>query len=346
MIPGGPPGDPRDRPRRPLLLSALLALVPVLAMGIVPTPAPPAGAQAGAAGATVSNPAHGSGTSPASNAAGDAVDEAAGSRDLDGDGVVRVVAVGDSILQGAAPQIREAFASLGIEAVVDTEVSRSTLAGEDLVRMYSTFGADALVVLLGANDSADAATFGDRVSRVVAAAGDTPLLFWLSIPEVRDYYPSANAVLRESLGSRPGGTVLDWAGVAAGPGVTAGDGLHLTPAGVPAMTGFVVSSVVAGLDSAAEQRSVGTGSTPASGAATTAAPTTVAPGTSAPAADGDVQDVTRGVRASATDSVDSVVGGVGWAVALVVAGLVAAGLGLALWSLWVSRPLHKAQSGA
>lgn len=172
------------------------------------------------------------------------------SGDLNGDGAARVVAVGDSIMEGAAPRIDEAFRGLGYEVAVDTAVSRSTLAGADLVRFYTAMGADAVVVMLGANDAGDPEALRSRVRAVIDAAQGAPLLFWMTIPEVRDYYPAANEVLRQEMSTRPGGSVLEWSPLAAAPGVTAGDGLHLKPAGVETMTGFVVASVVGAIQEA------------------------------------------------------------------------------------------------
>lgn len=170
--------------------------------------------------------------------------------DLNGDGAARVVAIGDSIMEGAAPQIGEAFRAAGYEVAVDTAVSRSTLAGVDLVRFYTAMGADAVVVMLGANDAGNPESFRTRVRSVVDAAQGAPLLMWMTIPEVRDYYPAANEVLRQEMSARVGGSVLDWSPVAASEGVTAGDGLHLTPTGIGTMTGFLVPSVVASINTA------------------------------------------------------------------------------------------------
>lgn len=276
--------------------------------------------------------------------------------DLNGDGVVRVALVGDSILEGAARRIEDAFRVAGIEAVTDTAVSRSTLAGVELVRFYAAMGADAVVVMLGANDAGNPETFRTRVTDVVAAAEDVPQLYWITIPEVRDYYPAANEVLREVLGARPGGEVLDWSPVATSNGVTAGDGLHLSPGGVEVMTGFVVSSVVAGMIPTAGDDTAGE---PGSEAATSPSVTPQRPGgpdsgppdrgaVSSTEAAGSSGEPSGGTDRTAgpADSIDAVLGGevlgrtgVRLAVALIVLALAGSGLGVALWSLWSTRPL-------
>lgn len=246
--------------------------------------------------------------------------------DLNGDGAARVVAVGDSIMEGAAPQIEEVFRSAGYEVAVDTAVSRSTLAGVDLVRFYTAMGADAVVVMLGANDAGNAETFRIRVRSVVDAAQGAPLLMWMTIPEVRDYYPAANEVIRQEMSVRVGGSVLDWSPVAASVGVTAGDGLHLTPTGIETMTGFLVPSVVGSIESAqAEASGSGDGGTPDDG--------TPDGGEPSHGEQNNIRD--RRTVARAVDSIDPLLGPDRLVIAgVLVAGvLVCGGLGVALWSL-------------
>ncbi len=261
--------------------------------------------------------------------------------DLNSDGTARVVFVGDSIMEGAAAEITEAIRSAGYEVVVDTAVSRSTLAGENIVRLYAATEPDAMVVMLGANDAGNPDSFRKRVRAVVAAAQGVPLLMWMTIPEVRDYYPGANDIIREELAARRGGAALEWADVAAAQGVTSGDGLHLTPSGKETMTRFVVPTVVAAARSAQkasipadrttsppsgganEERSAIDSTNPASGDDTRS----------------DLPDQTVGVA----DSANTLLGRNGvFTVVLLVAGVLAcAGIGIALWSLWNTRALNE-----
>lgn len=275
--------------------------------------------------------------------------------------------VGDSIMEGAAQRLRGAFSAAGYEVVVDTAVSRSTLAGADMVRFYTAAGADAVVVMLGANDSGDAEVFRSRVRAVVQAARGVPLLVWMTIPEVRAYYPAANAVLREELSARPGGSLLQWHRVAAVDGVTAGDGLHLTPAGVETMTGFVVPMVVAAIRSAQDPRgapdalgdSGGGGSSggDGSGGANPGGGDGDGSGGSRPGGSGsdgsgsgtgesEVDGPSGGGAGDDTrnavwvvDPIDSLVGpgGLFTAATLVAGAMICGGVGLALWSLWRTR---------
>lgn len=288
--------------------------------------------------------------------------------DLNSDGAARVVVVGDSIMQGAAPQIDEAFRAAGYEVAVDTAVSRSTLTGVDLVRFYTAMGADAVVVMLGANDAGNPETFRARVRSVVDAAQGAPLLMWMTIPEVREYYPAANEILRQEMSARVGGSVLEWSPVAAAEGVTAGDGLHLTPTGIGTMTGFLVLSVVSSISTAqvgadgsaitsgtpggatspgsVEQGGAGDGDGSGAGPTGGNDRTGGEPSGGGESSDGEQdRDRDQPMVPRAADSIDSLIGPgrLVTAVVLMAAALACCGLGVALWSL--SRTgRHRTQS--
>lgn len=244
----------------------------------------------------------------------------------------RIVLVGDSIMLGAAPQIDGSLRSRGFDVVVDAAENRSTRLGADVLAGLLVAPADAAVVMLGANDAGDPAAYRGRVESVVAAAGAVPHLYWMTIPEVRDYYPAANQVVRDVAATRPGMQVLPWAGVtAADPSLTARDGLHLTPSGSVAMAFFVTANVEAGL-----------------------APPTTAPPAPTPSAPSPTEPAPAGEGAAAGGSADPVDdlaarsaegddGGtspwlvVGGSFGLVLAVLAGVGLALAAWALWRTR---------
>jgi len=102
----------------------------------------------------------------------------------------------------------------------------------------------------------------------------------LTIHEVRSYYPVVNAFLRSEATARANVEVLDWnALVSANPGATAGDGLHLSPAGADLMAGAIARSVT---QVEAEQAAATTSTaapTTTTAPTTTAAPTTTVPPT-------------------------------------------------------------------
>ncbi len=170
--------------------------------------------------------------------------------DLSGFPAPRVVVVGDSILLGAADSVDAWFRLSGFNPSVDAAQSRSTNAGAELISEQLRSRTDALVVFLGANDSADTARFEGLVNQVLDSAAGVKRVYWVTTPVVRDYYAAANEALARAASRNRGGdlpdmAVLDWAAIAAAdPGLTAGDGLHLKPAGTDALTSLIVQRVV------------------------------------------------------------------------------------------------------
>ena len=159
----------------------------------------------------------------------------------------RVVVIGDSIILGAESALVGAFQGAGWQIAFDAQVSRSTVAALDAIEARRGELTDSLVLSFGANDAGNPATFRSRVERVLAATASVPHVYWLTIREVRDYYPAANQVLREVAAAHPNVTVVDWHGATAGTsGLTAGDGLHLTGAGAARMADVLVGAVVNG----------------------------------------------------------------------------------------------------
>ena len=281
-----------------------------------------------------------------------------------GDDPVRVGLVGDSIMLGAGPQLIEALTAAGFTPVVDAQESRSTSQGADHVRFLAASGMDAIVVMLGANDAGDPQTYRNRVKEVVAAADGVPRLYWMTIPETRDYYPAANQIVAEELAARPGGEVLDWNSVLAD-GLTSGDGMHLKPQGATAMAGFVALNLAEDLLGAGgpdASTTTGTQGELSAGSDPGAATDPDDP-TSSEAPDPDPADAIQddagpddagrddAVRDDAgqddadtdPDLVETIAGpgGVLFAVVLVATVLGSVGVGIALWALWNSRRIHQ-----
>jgi len=179
-------------------------------------------------------------------------------------------------------------------------------------------------------------------------------------------------VLRDATTRFPNLRLVDWNGAAAGaPGLTAGDGLHLTPAGANAMAGLVTTSVQAGaqpqpppgppstatpdpaVPATPPTAAVPTTATPVPSTAVPATvastvPTTVAPTTAAPAT--TVPEPRTGARAAADAADGSALGALGWTLGLglvaVVVLLGVSGAWIALWSLWRTRGRAAAPTGS
>jgi lysophospholipase L1-like esterase len=186
----------------------------------------------------------------------------------------KVLVVGDSVILGAQNQMTQGFAGKGWSVVFDASVSRSTSAGAQAVAARKADATDALVVNLGANDAGNANLYAQRVEQVLAAAAGVPRVYWLTIREVRPYYPAANNVLREAAKRHPNLTVVDWNAASTAPGLTSSDGLHLKPQGAVAMTDAVLAAVQ-------QNESTTTTTTTTTSTTTTVPPTTAAPTTTA-----------------------------------------------------------------
>lgn len=155
-----------------------------------------------------------------------------------------VVVVSDSILLGAQAPVSAQLSGSGWTVSFDGAVSRSTLAGAEVVRSHAAELTDTLLVGLGANDAGNPATFRQRVEAVLAAASTVPNVYWLTIREVRPYYGPANQVLRDAAARHPNLHLIDWNAASWGRSdLTAGDGLHLNGAGSALIAGLVAGTL-------------------------------------------------------------------------------------------------------
>lgn len=209
-----------------------------------------------------------------------------------GDRSTRVLVVGDSVLEGAATTIPGALPWR--EVVVDTEVSRSTSRSVDAALAHGTDW-DVVVVLLGHNDGASPSAYQPAFRRLFDAFAGSPRIVALTIHEVRPYYPTVNAFLRDEAALRPNLRILDWNAVAtAHPDATAGDGLHLSPSGSTLVANEIAAQVEAAEVELAPTTTTAPATTSPPTPSTTTAPattadeaatsTTVTPTTSAPPA--------------------------------------------------------------
>ncbi len=156
-----------------------------------------------------------------------------------------LVVVGDSIVLSAAEEI-PAMLDASWTVQIDAEVSRPTNVGLKILQANLASLTDTLVIGLGANDSSSPDLFRRRVEAVLAAVAEVPRVFWFEIAEVRNYYPEANAIIRDVASRYDNVEVLPWSAQAlADPSLTADDGLHLTAAGQSALARVAVDAVTA-----------------------------------------------------------------------------------------------------
>lgn len=155
----------------------------------------------------------------------------------------RVLVLGDSVMKGAEGAVIAALP--GREVVFDSEVNRSTGAGADIVAQRGADW-DVAVVFLGHNDGGSPGAFQPAARSILDQLRDVPSVTWLTIHEVRPYYPGVNQYIASLQGAYPNLRIGDWNAIAAAnPGGVAGDGLHLNGTGASLMAGLVAEQVEA-----------------------------------------------------------------------------------------------------
>jgi lysophospholipase L1-like esterase len=214
----------------------------------------------------------------------------------------RVLVLGDSVMKGADARYPEALP--GRDLVVDTEVNRSTGAGADVV---ARIGADwdVVVILLGHNDGGTPGVYQPAARRLLDQLRGVRRVVWLTIHEVRPYYPDVNRFIDSLRSEYPNLSTADWNAVAnAHPEAVARDGLHLTGAGAALMADLVAQQVEVGewLWAADLHRlaSRATTTTTAPPTTTTAPPTTAPPTTTSTTSTTEAAASTTSPRASTT----------------------------------------------
>jgi hypothetical protein len=156
----------------------------------------------------------------------------------------RVLVLGDSVMKGAEASVIAALP--GREVVFDAEVNRSTGAGADVVAQRGADW-DVAVVLLGHNDGGSPGAYQPAARSILDQLKGVPYVSWLTIHEVRPYYPDVNHFIAGLQGDYPNLHVGDWNAVAnAHPEGVSGDGLHLNGTGADLMAGLVADQVEAG----------------------------------------------------------------------------------------------------
>jgi peptidoglycan/LPS O-acetylase OafA/YrhL len=140
-------------------------------------------------------------------------------------GPIAKLALGDSVMLGAAPQLAE----LGF--TVDAIESRAFVNGLDTVLQLNAQGrlGDVVVVHLGTNGTIQPAD----MTRMMEALADVPQVLLLTIDVPRDYTAGNNALVYDTVNTYANVSLLDWAGLAANcPGECFySDGFHLRPEG-------------------------------------------------------------------------------------------------------------------
>jgi hypothetical protein len=149
-----------------------------------------------------------------------------------------IITIGDSVMLGA----RWVLEKDGIE-VVDAVKNRQASAGSGLLKKRGSNLPMNVVVHLGTNGTF---TAGD-CRAMIAAAGPTRRVFFLTLAVPRPWEAKNNAVIRNCVAANPGRAfVIDWnASVEQHPKWVYSDGTHLRPAGAKGYSRMIEQAVAA-----------------------------------------------------------------------------------------------------
>jgi lysophospholipase L1-like esterase len=142
-------------------------------------------------------------------------------------GVPRIVALGDSVMLGAAGALDGRF---GADIAIDAVVSRQFTDGIGILQALRDQGRlpQVLVVHLGNNGNVSAEVF-DQLMAVVAGV---PTVAFVNIRNNRSWESSVNQTLADGVARYPNARLVDWYGFSSGqPNLFYKDGIHLRPEG-------------------------------------------------------------------------------------------------------------------
>lgn len=154
--------------------------------------------------------------------------------------VGRVTAIGDSVMLGAAPELRQDLGTVDVDAAV----SRQVAAGIGVLASRRAAGqlGPTVVIHLGTNGTFTAGEF-DQIMQILQ--GERRVVF-VNVRVDRSWEPGNNAVIAAGV-QRYGTTrLVDWHGAAsARAGLFANDGFHLRPEGAALYASLIASAVEA-----------------------------------------------------------------------------------------------------
>ncbi len=219
-------GDPRRR----WAISATVATTAVVALLVAVLPAttpglpgiPPSVSALGPQGAS----AAGSVPEPETT---EAVAEAPPAPALRGP----VLAVGDSVLLGASPQLTAAFGSrLSLDATVARQFPESAAAAQAAVAALSPA---VLILHVGTNGTVDQGDLEDLLD----SFADVPVIVLVTVRVSQPWQDGVNEVLRAAADGRANVSVADWHAVTEGRPDLLADGAHATPDGARLLAGLL-----------------------------------------------------------------------------------------------------------
>ncbi len=142
----------------------------------------------------------------------------------------RLVVVGDSVLQAAAPFLPEHLPAWSI--VADTRVGRFLPEAIDVLRKRADQLGEVVVLNLGNNYHGDEVAFAAEVEEAMEVLAEVDHVIWLTVGEFEEEQAEVNAVLRAASEEHSNLVLLDWNTLwQNSDGWTGYDDLHLTPEG-------------------------------------------------------------------------------------------------------------------
>ena len=137
-----------------------------------------------------------------------------------------IVALGDSVMLGAAPQL---LATFGPGTLVDAQVGRTLWPVVGIVATLRAEGrlGEHVVLHLGDNGGVDPGL----IAQTMASLADVERVLWLTVKVPRSWEAGVNATLAAEVPKYPNARILDWKAVATDPSIFYEDGIHLRPNG-------------------------------------------------------------------------------------------------------------------
>jgi len=138
----------------------------------------------------------------------------------------RVLALGDSVMLGAAPQMAAAIPNLE----VDASVSRQVSAGIDLLYQRRDAGAlgDVVIIHLGTNGSLS----GGQFDEIMGILSGVERVVWVNLRVPRDWEAPDNDAIAQGVARYPSAVLVDWYSLGnAHPEFFYDDEIHLNPEG-------------------------------------------------------------------------------------------------------------------
>ncbi len=154
----------------------------------------------------------------------------------------RLVVVGDSVLQAAAPFLPEHLPAWSL--VADTRVGRFLPEAIEVLRKRSDQLGEVVVLNLGNNYNGDEVAFAAEVEEAMTVLAEVDHVIWLTVGEYEPEQVEVNTVLRSAAEVHRNLVLLDWNTIwQNSDGWTGYDDLHLTPEGSEVYARFVARGV-------------------------------------------------------------------------------------------------------